>query len=57
MSEDAKKVIETVQKGKLPEIPKPNAPKKGLEDSQRALEKSTFGLQRLSEGIKDEGKK
>lgn len=56
MSDEAKNIINTVNNGELPVIPlATDALTKGLQSSQRGIDKSTFGLQNLSEGLKNKG--
>lgn len=61
MSEDAKKTIETIQKGKLPPLniptPKDTIKTKGTQSSQRGLDRTTFGLQYLNENAHDSSNK
>ena len=55
MSEDAKKIINTIKSGKLPPLNTPstqNKPtKEGIQKSERGLGNSTFGLQNINEGL------
>lgn len=47
MSEEAKKIIQTIKQGKLP--PLNTTVSKGTQSSQRGIDHSTFGLQTLNE--------
>ena len=49
MSEEAKKIISSVNKGVLPPLKsQPKNTSSGLEVSKRGLDRTTFGLQTLS---------
>lgn len=55
MSEEAKKIIDTIKQGKLP--PLNTTSTKGTQSSQRGIDHSTFGLQTLNEGANSQIKK
>ena len=56
MSEDVKKIIQTIKNGELPPLntqPTPNkSTSNGIQKSERGLDHSTFGLQNLDEGLR-----
>ena len=57
MSEEAKKIIASVDKGVLPPLKvQPKNTSSGLDVSKRGLDRTTFGLQTLNEHI-DRSKK
>ena len=52
MSEEAKKIISSIDKGVLPPLKsQPKNTSSGLEVSKRGLDRTTFGLQTLNEHI------
>ncbi|WP_178666699.1 hypothetical protein [uncultured Eubacterium sp.] len=53
MSEDAKNTINAIKSGNLPPINKSNSNQSvGIGTSQRGLDRTTFGLQTISEETK-----
>lgn len=50
MSEEAKKIIDAVQNGNLPPLPSSNSSSENQGD-QYGINKTTFGLQPLNEGV------
>ena len=56
MSEETKKIISAVKQGHLPPLYQSsdslsNSSTNGIENSQRGLDRTTFGLQSLNEGL------
>lgn len=53
MSEDAKNTINAIKSGNLPPINNSNGDQRvGIGTSQRGLDRTTFGLQTISEGTR-----
>lgn len=52
MSDEAKKIVASVDKGILPPInTQPNNSNSGIDTSTRGLDRTTFGLQKISEQL------